>query len=61
MNDNKIEAEAYVGGVLRGGYLIGELFCYHACGTYIKTKDFSELNILEDIDTHPSDYWRIKK
>jgi len=56
MSDNKIEAEAYVGGVLRGGYLIGELFCYHAGGTYIQTKDFSELNILEDIDTHSRYY-----
>ena len=49
----KQRAQACVGGILRGGYLIGELFCYHAGGTYIQTKDFRELNILEDIDTPP--------
>lgn len=44
---DKIQAEAYVGGILRGGYLIGEYFCFHAGGTYIRTKDFRDLKILD--------------
>lgn len=47
----KIPAEAYVGGILRGGYLMGNLFCYHAGTVYIETKDFRELKIVEDLDS----------
>jgi hypothetical protein len=40
-------AEAYVGGILRGGYLIDGRFCFHAGTAYIETEDFRELRILE--------------
>ena len=49
--ENKQKAEAYVGGVLRGGHLIGDLFCYHAGTVYVETRDYRELKIFDESET----------
>lgn len=50
MLDNKIPAEANVNGIIRGGYLIKNKFCFHAGLMYIETEDFQELKILEECE-----------
>ena len=48
MSDRKIQAQAEVGGILRGGYYKDGIFCYHAGTVYIETRDFMELKLLDD-------------
>ncbi len=40
------QSEARVQGILRGGYLFGDLFMFHSGTMKIETKSFSELKIL---------------
>jgi hypothetical protein len=42
-----MEAEAMVGGILRGGYLIDGLFIFHAGTVRYEAKDFRLVRVFE--------------
>ncbi len=48
---NNILAEARVHGILRGGHIIDDKFCFHACGYYeVDAKGLDSLRVLEEKD-----------
>lgn len=43
-----LEAEARVGGGLRGGILRGKTFIFHAGSTKVETKEFTDLKVIQN-------------